>query len=283
MSNLFSPSRRLPSAGARRASLAATVIIGAFLAGCAQAPIGAEARAEASQNNDPAEPTNRAIFRANQVVDHHVLQPVAQAYQDYVPGQVRHRLHDFVGNLEEPRTAVNDGLQENLRRAGETTLRFAVNSTVGVGGLFDVADGLGVAKHQADFGQTFGVWCAGPGPFVELPLFGPSNVRDSVGTALSFVANPFGSPFGGPAALADIGYAGTTIGVVDGRANLLGVTKDLEKNSLDYYATLRSVYAQRRAALIAEGKDPNLAKVGPDDFHPAPAIPAPVRPEPVSP
>lgn len=237
------------------------------LAACAHAPADPEARAEYERNNDPAEPTNRTIFAGNQYVDRNVLKPVARGYQDYVPGRVRTSLHHFVENLGEPGVAVNDVLQGNLSRAWNTTQRFAINTTVGGAGLFDVATDWNRPAHKADFGQTLGVWGVGPGPAVQLPLFGPSNVRDSVGKVVGTVTNP--ATFFSGGAVTAVNAAGSGIGVVDGRADLLSTTDPLERSSLDYYATLRSLMAQRRAALVADGK------AGRVDEHPTDAPPPP--------
>jgi phospholipid-binding lipoprotein MlaA len=219
---------------------------------CAHVPEDPEARAEFERNNDPAEPTNRAIFAANQFVDRNALKPVARGYEDYVPGGVRKGIHNFVGNLAQPGIAVNDVLQGNVSRAWNTTQRFAINTTAGGVGLFDVATGWDRPEHNADFGKTLGVWGVGPGPAVQLPLFGPSNVRDSVGKVVGAVTNPTSFVSGGAATA--IGMAAGGAGIVDGRANLLSTTDDLEHNSLDYYAALRSIMAQRRVALVQEGK-----------------------------
>jgi phospholipid-binding lipoprotein MlaA len=219
------------------------------LVACAHAPTNPEARAEYDRINDPAEPTNRAVFSANKYVDDHALQPVARAYENHLPGRVRKSIHNFVSNLGQPAVVVNDILQGNLRRAWNTTQRFVINTTVGGVGLFDVATDWNRPAHAADFGQTLGVWGVGTGPSVQLPLFGPSNVRDSVGKLADLVTNPADLVLGGPVAAVTGGA-----GFVDGRANMLKTTDNLEQMSLDYYAALRSAAAQRRAALVAEGK-----------------------------
>jgi phospholipid-binding lipoprotein MlaA len=248
-----------------------------FFVACASVPTDPEARAAYEQANDPAEPTNRTIFAANQFVDRNALRPVARAYDDYVPGGVRKGLHNFVANLKEPGIAVNDVLQANFSRAWNTTQRFVINSTVGGAGLFDVASDWDRPRHDADFGQTFGVWGIGPGPSVQLPLLGPSNVRDAVGKAVSFVADPLGFIPGGTMSTIDV--AGTGVGAVDGRADLLSVTDKLEQTSVDYYATLRSIEAQRRAALVEEGKaggEPARVDIGP--LAPVPDVTLPATP-----
>jgi phospholipid-binding lipoprotein MlaA len=222
------------------------------LLGCAHVPADPEALAEYRENNDPAEPTNRVIFAGNQFVDHHVLQPVARGYED-LPGRVRGSLHNFVSNLGQPAVAVNDLLQANVSRAWNTAQRFAINTTVGGAGLFDVATDWNRPAHKADFGQTLGVWGIGTGPAVQLPLFGPSNVRDSVGQVVGLVTDP-ANFVPGSAAVTAVKTTSGTIGVVDTRANLLGTTDSLERTSVDDYAALRSAAAQRRAALVADGK-----------------------------
>jgi phospholipid-binding lipoprotein MlaA len=242
--------RRSGAGGPIASGLLLTSVL--LLSACAHAPADPEARADYDRTNDPAEPTNRTIFAGNQFVDHHALQPIARGYEDYVPGRVRKSIHNFVGNLGQPSVAINDVLQGNFSRAWNTTQRFAINTTAGGIGLFDVATDWDRPEHNADFGQTLGVWGAGPGPAVQLPLFGPSNVRDGVGKVVGMVTNPTSFVSGGAAAVVSTASGG--LGAVDSRAGLLSATDSLEHTSLDYYATLRSVMAQRRAALVAEGK-----------------------------
>jgi phospholipid-binding lipoprotein MlaA len=218
------------------------------LTACAHVPTDPTARAEYEKANDPAEPTNRAIFAGNQFIDRHVLKPVTNAYLEHVPEGARRSIHNFVTNLGEPAVLVNDVLQGNMGRAWTTTQRFAVNTTVGVAGLFDPATHWGLSHHTADFGQTFGVWGMGPGPSVQLPLLSFSNVRDTAGRIVGFVANPLDY------VVPDATAAGGGLDVVDTRAKLMPLTNQLEETSLDYYAALRSAMAQRRAALVEEGK-----------------------------
>lgn len=153
--------------------------------------------------------------------------------------------------------ALNDVLQGNVNRGWNTIQRFAINTTVGGVGLFDVATDWNRPAHAADFGQTLGVWGVGPGPSVQLPLLGPSNVRDSVGTVVGIVTNPTNLIPGGVAAT--VGLAAGAVGAVDGRARALDATDSLERSSIDYYAAARSAAAQRRAALVAEGKTGDVA------------------------
>jgi len=219
---------------------------------CAHPPETPEARAEYDQANDPAEPTNRVIFRGNKFVDDNALQPVARAYQEHLPNRAQKTVHNFASNLDQPAVALNDVLQGNFGRSWNTIQRFVINTTAGGLGLFDVATDWDRPGHRADFGQTLGVWGVGPGPSVQLPLFGPSNVRDSIGTVVDLVGNPTNFIPGG--VFVAVGVAAEVAGMVDGRARTLGVTDSLEKESLDYYAVMRSAAAQRREGLVDEGK-----------------------------
>jgi phospholipid-binding lipoprotein MlaA len=251
----------------------ADLALASALAACAHPPAEAQARAEYERNNDPAEPTNRAIFAGNKFVDDNALQPVARGYEDYVPGRVRKSIHNFTSNLGQPAIAVNDALQGNFSRSWNTLQRFVINTTVGGAGLFDVATDWNRPGHVADFGQTLGVWGVGPGPSVQLPIFGPSNVRDSVGKVIDLVSSPTNFIPGGVAATVSTASGGA--GFIDRRAGLLSTTVPLEHNSLDYYAALRSAAAQRRAALVAEGK---AGEVAPKDGTPSALARAPVAP-----
>lgn len=249
----------MPKTGVSRRLLIGVLAIGcAWLAGgCATRPADPEARAEFDKVNDPGEPTNRAVFGFNQTFDRSVFKPVAQAYQDNVPGGVRRGVHNFLTNLDEPLVGFNDLLQGNGSRWWIITQRFMVNTTLGVGGIFDVATDWGLPHHDADFGQTFGVWGMGEGPYITLPIFGPSNARDTVGLVLSAAANPLTWMSGTPALAAGFSR-GATQGI-DERGRNIEALDDLERNSLDFYATLRSVYRQRRNGMIesAKGGDPN--------------------------
>ena len=203
--------------------------------------------------NDPAEPVNRAIFEANHTVDRHVLKPVAEAYQDWIPQWARTGVHNFSANLKQPATVANDLLQGNASYAWTATKRFAINSTIGGAGVVDVAAGQGLAPHTSDFGQTLAVWGVDEGPFVELPVLGPSNLRDAFGTLVGFALDPL-TAVGGPIASA-LSYAGTGAGLVDARSNHIQDLDALERSSLDYYATLRSAYRQARQAKITGAKE----------------------------
>lgn len=204
----------------------------------------------ADEPADPLESVNRAIFEGNLALDRAVLRPVARVYREHVPQRVRTSVGNFAGNLGEPRTLVNDLLQGNTTRAWNTTQRFVVNTTLGVAGLFDVASEWGLPRHNADFGQTLGVWGVGPGPVTQLPLLGHSNLRDTVGTVAGFVGNPLGYVPGASTVVA----AGNGVGVVDMRARMLPQTDAMEATSLDFYAAVRSAREQHRASFVEEGR-----------------------------
>ncbi|MDI4238288.1 VacJ family lipoprotein [Bradyrhizobium sp. Arg237L] len=216
-------------------------------AGLSSEPVHADERVD-----DPAESVNRAIFAANQFVDRNLLRPIAEGYHKAVPTQAQSMVGNFVSNLSQPTVLVNDVLQGNARRAWNTTQRFTVNSTVGVAGLFDPATEFNLPHHSADFGQTFGVWGVKPGPAVQLPLLGPSNVRDTVGSVVNSFANPVSFIPGN--AMANVRFTRSALSAVDGRARQLEKTKALEGSSGDYYVASRDAQARKQAALVAEAK-----------------------------
>ena len=169
--------------------------------------------------------------------------------RDVVPQLGRDSIRNFVDNMGEPVNFVNAVLQGADDRAAETMVRFIFNSTAGMGGLFDVAGGYGLKRNDEDFGQTLAVWGVGEGPYVMLPILGPSNVRDIVGKIVDNFTNPIG--YFMPTA----GSITTTIaGGIDRRERNLDALEDIEKNSLDYYAALRSLYRQNRQDLINNGE-----------------------------
>ena len=242
--------------GRAKGRAACAAIFGLLLCcgGCAFAPKGEAAADEAESDNDPAEGVNRAIFKANVAVDRAVMKPVAKAYNEHVPDAVQTGVHNVVQNLKEPAVAVNDLLQGNVGNAWQSVQRLTVNSTIGVAGIVDVAAKWGLPPHKADFGQTLGVWGVGEGPYVQLPLLGPSNPRDALGTAVDMALNPLTFVGGAPATYAGVATGGAN--AVDKRAEHLEDLDALERNSLDYYAALRSVYRHHREAEINAAKGP---------------------------
>lgn len=215
------------------------------------AALGAAGPAAAFEPNDPLEPINRVVFGLNELVDVVLLGPVSEAYGE-LPSPVRTGVRNVLDNLRAPVTFVNDLLQGEPDRAGTTFARFFINSTLGLFGLFDIASELGHPQHKEDFGQTLAVWGVGDGPFLMLPLLGPSTVRDLGGLAVDQLAlDPWGTIAGSEWQAA---RAGTE--AIDTRHRLDPVIRDVRRNSLDAYATVRSAYAQRRAAEIRNGRPP---------------------------
>ena len=252
-----------------------------ILSGCATPSNNPQPEAaEAEDFNDPFEDANRAIFDFNQVVDRNVLVPVAKAYRSVLPEPVRDSLRDFLRNLREPLIFANDALQGDFEHAGQTVARFTLNSTLGVGGLIDVAGRWGqLPYYEQDLGLTFGVWGIPEGPYLVVPVLGPSDPRDLVGQ----VAEGFGDPFnklvtGNPDTLYWIPFVRGGVAGIDQRSRYIETLADIERTSLDYYATIRSLYRQRRAALIRHEKEQNLpppASFGWNDSPATPANPAP--------
>ena len=231
--------------------------IGLALSGCmapATAPPGDEGF------NDPWEDTNRQVFSFNQSVDRNVLVPVAEAYRNVVPPPAQQSLHDFLQNLNHPTIFANDVLQGQVTLAAQTFARLAVNTTIGIGGMFDVASRIGIPYHSNDLGVTLATWGFDSGPFVVVPVLGPSNVRDIVGQ----VGDGFGDPGNYFAGQYHRLYAvvGRTLSEgIDTRSRNIESLADIERTSLDYYATIRSLYGQRRAAQIRH-ENANLPNPG---------------------
>jgi phospholipid-binding lipoprotein MlaA len=197
------------------------------------------------------------VFKANDAVDGAVIKPVAKGYQSVFPQWVRDRLRHFFDNLTEPRVLTHAFLQVRVNAAGTTLTRFVVNSTAGVFGLFDVASDFGLPRQTGDFGQTLARWGVGEGPYVVLPIFGPSNLRDAVGLSgdlfTDFYVNPAGYLVTGTAATGWNVGQGVTSGV-DLRARNIDTVDALQASSLDNYAQMRSITRQRRIAEVREAK-----------------------------
>lgn len=222
-------------------------VAGSLLGGCATAPTDPQAKADFDAVNDPLEPVNRALHEFNQAIDYFVLKPVAFSYRTILPPPLQDSVRNALRNLKTPVVLANDLLQGEMDRAGDTVSRFAINSTIGILGLFDVAETwFGIPYHAEDFGQTLAIWGVGEGPYIVLPLLGPSNPRDTIGIAVDSFADPLNWY------LRNIDeddwiYARLALTGVSSRADLLDTLNSLEKTSLDYYVTLRTVYRQRRA------------------------------------
>ncbi len=231
------------------------------LGACATAPDSSdpEAVAEFDQVNDPAEPTMRAIFAFNRTLDTVVLKPTASVYKDVVPDKGRAAVHNFLNNLRTPVIFFNNVMQGDFEDALMTLMRFLINSTVGILGFDDVAADLGMEFRNEDFGQTLAVWNMPDGPYIMLPVFGPSNPRDAIGRVVDFIIDPLNIWAGN----VDNDWAMPTrtgVDAVDFRALHFDTIADLEKSSLDFYATVRTLYRQRRNDEIHNGNvDPAMS------------------------
>ena len=192
---------------------------------------------------DPLEPLNRAVFNFNDGVDRAILRPVATAYDQVTPSPVKTGVRNFFGNISDVWSVVNNLLQFKIKESLETFMRVSVNSTFGFAGVLDIGTEMQLSKNKQDFGQTLGVWGFDTGPYVVLPLFGPSSVRDTFGRvvdgSVDLVSNLPNVPTRNSL---------VSLRVVDKRAELLGATSILDQAALDKYSFTRDLYLQRRAA-----------------------------------
>lgn len=251
-------SRRAETRGLRRISgpvVAAAMALGTV--GCASVD-GSAGRNdwrdddEIVSENDPLEIVNRHIFAANLAVDTFLLRPAAVAYREIVPDFGKMVVRNFLNHLRTPLILINDVAQGEMDRAETSIGRFLVNTVLGLGGLFDPATGLGLAYHNEDVGQTLAVYGVEEGPYLVLPLLGPSNLRDAVGTAVGWAADPV--RIGAEAADAgDALYVRGALEGIDTRYRVMPAYDDLRRNSLDFYAFTRSAYRQNRLNEIRNG------------------------------
>ena len=201
--------------------------------------------------NDPNEDTNRQVMAANQKV----LRPASEFVRAALPGPLSDRVHDLNSNLKEPRIFVNNVLQGRFEAAAHTGARFVINSTFGLGGLFDLASRDGLQQESGDFGQTLFVWGVAEGPYVVRPILGPSTLRDAAGSTVDMVTNPIGWLLGPQMAIA-FGYTGEmaiTAGTTGlDAADRLRQLKMAEDASVDFYSFIRSSYYQMRRAELRE-------------------------------
>lgn len=214
-----------------------------FLTACASIPPGSLA-----DPRDPFERYNRAMFSFNKTVDDKVLKPVATGYVDVIPELIRNAVGNFFGNIGDVWTAVNNYLQGKPREGTSDVARVVLNSTFGIVGLIDVATPAGLVQHEEDFGQTLGVWGVKSGPFLVLPIFGASTVRDGLARPVDLYADPVRQ-------IDSIGIENSTraLRLVDDRARLLDSTRMMEDAALDPYLFVRDAYLQRRESRVRDG------------------------------
>ena len=238
MNKIFTSNTGLPG---MRCLLA---VIGlALLQACATVP--ADSSVEIRKPIDPYERFNRTIFTFNENVDRAVVKPVATAYRDATPELVRKGVNNFFDNIADAWSLVNNALQLKPVEATDSLFRVTTNTLWGLGGIFDVASVMGIPRHSEDFGQTLGYWGVLSGPYVVLPIFGPSTVRDALGMVVDFQGDLVTGLDTVP-----VRNSLTGLRLVDARASFLGAGDVLEQAALDKYAFARDVYLQRRRSLI---------------------------------
>ncbi|WP_456417267.1 MlaA family lipoprotein [Thiolapillus sp.] len=202
--------------------------------------------------NDPWEAFNRPMYRFNEKLDEYVAKPLARGYQAITPAPVDRGISRFFANLDDVQIALNNLLQFKFRDALSDAGRFGLNSTIGILGFLDVATGMGLEKHEEDFGQTLGKWGFPSGPYLVLPVLGPSSVRDAVGFAGDWVVNPIFVQIDN----ADVSWSLYGLRYVDRRADLLKASRILQSAALDPYSFIRDSYLQRRQSLVFDGSPP---------------------------
>jgi phospholipid-binding lipoprotein MlaA len=244
------------------------------MAGCASVPADPAGRAAYEAANDPFEPTNRVIFAGNMFVDKWAIEPIAEAYRDGTPELTQLWMRNFLRWLREPTVLANNVLQGEISRAGRTTARFMINTLVGPFGLRDMAKKAGYGPQVGDFGQTLHVWGFPEGPYLMLPLLGPSNVRDGIGLG----ADTFMDPLRYVEEVKESIFASWGRFVMEGideRAQNIDAFDELKRNSVDFYAELRSIVRQRRNAQLGVQASPT-SPVN-DDLYSDPAAQTPPR------
>ncbi|MBS0185553.1 MAG: VacJ family lipoprotein [Proteobacteria bacterium] len=205
---------------------------------------------------DPLEPFNRVVFEFNRVLEGLLFNPLVHIYRGVVPPFLQKRIHCVLNNLATPVYFLNDVLQFKFERACESLTRFIINTTFGILGIFDVASELDIHPHTEDLGQTFATWGVDPGPYLVLPILGPTDLRGLIGMVGDFFADPFNyyAIHHDHRTLMDIRFAAT---YADERSQVLTMVENLEATSVDYYAALRSLYWQHKRARVLHDKEFN--------------------------
>ena len=232
---------------ARTTWLTVLLLAAALLSGCASTgTVGA-----ATDPRDPWEGMNRKVYAFNEKLDDAVIRPVAQAYDDVLPSFVRTGVRNFMGNLGDVWTFVNATMQLKGQAAAESFMRVAVNSTLGLYGVLDIATEAGIEKHKEDLGQTLGYWGVKPGPYVVLPLLGPASVRDTVALPVDWQASP-GQYFHDSSTRTGV----TVLNATETRAGLLKTTDAVKQAALDPYSFVRDAWLQKRENDVYDGNPP---------------------------
>jgi len=232
--------------GGALARLFAAAAVAVVVQGCATTGGGAPPK------YDPFEPFNRAMYAIHQPIDDYFMRPVAQAWVDYVPTPMQRAVQNFFANIEDGFSAINGLLQGKWEKAGNDMGRVTVNSMMGLGGLIDIATDAGIPRGEEDFGQTFGYWGFPQGPFLFVPVIGPTTVRDGTGLIVRAYASPI-LYIVNDVPLRNILYG---LGYVDLRAQLLQASSIVDTGALDRYSFIRRSYLQRREYLVHDGNPP---------------------------
>lgn len=243
------------------ARLAGIALLGAMLGACAIPPEDPGARAAHEAANDPLEPTNRYLFDVNLAADDLVINPVATMYREGVPDPYRDGIRNFLNNLQMPVTILNSALQGDWDNTVDASVSFFINTTAGLGGIFDIPGSFDEGPRREDFGQTLAVWGVDEGPYVMLPLLGPSNARDTAGLAVDILTDPLTyllSPW--------LSYARGGSQGVQVRSDLGEDYDTMRRTSIDFYASVRSLYRQNRQAMINNGEMPEVSMYD-DDLY----------------
>jgi phospholipid-binding lipoprotein MlaA len=228
-------------------SLFVILALGLAVSGCASPD-----NQEAAAANDPLEPMNRFFFDFNRTLDEHAALPAATFYTDTFPRPVRGSIHNVLANLSGPVNVANNILEVRLNNACIAAARFVVNSTIGVAGIFDVATDWGMPEHARDFGETMGTYGVPQGPYLVLPFRGPTAVRDLAGNYVDGFFSPLYYMHVQFAGKQYVGLVKSTLGSVDNRAANLVTYRDIERASVDFYATMRAYYRQRRERQVED-------------------------------
>ncbi len=227
-----------------RPAVASVALLSLFLVGCATVP---DAKKDP---RDPYEGFNRASYKLNDSLDRAVLKPVAKGYKAVTPDFVEAGVTNFFSNLTQPTVIINDLLQGKFKASLNDTGRFLVNTTVGIGGLFDPASAAGLDRNDEDFGQTFGKWGSPSGPYLMVPFFGPSTVRDAVGSGMGAFTNPVRY-----VERDAYRYGLQGMDLIDGRAGRLPLDETLNQ-AFDRYTFIKNAYLQQREFAVKDGNVP---------------------------
>jgi len=233
----------------RFARIGLPLCLAVLVAACASVPQDPIDREIHATKNDPFEPTNRYIFDVNLALMDMAINPIATMYREGVPEPYRDGVRNFLDNLQMPVTILNSALQGDWNNTAEASMSFFINTTAGLGGIFDIPGSFDDAPRKADFGETLAVWGVGEGPYVMLPLVGPSSARDTVGLGVDILTDPL-------TYLLSPVWSYTRAGgqAVQATSDTQSQVSELRRSSVDFYASVRSLYRQNREAEIREAQ-----------------------------